>query len=104
MYVSHAMASGMGGMRTAGDLVARVQLTKAMKIQDAKDYVANKLNVSIRDLTDPVKMTEVREALQIGVLTPQAGYARGIEAKIRIAELLDVDINCVKRFNDRVSI
>jgi len=104
MYVSHAIASGMGGIRTAGDLVARMQLSKAMKIQEAKEYVANKLQVSIRDLTDPVRMTEVREDLQIGVITPQPGYARGIEAKIRMTEILDIDINCVSRFNDKISI
>ena len=103
MYISHAIASGMGGIRTAGDLVARMQVSKAMKIEEAKEYVANKLKVSMRDLTDPVTMTEIREDLQIGVITPQPGYARGIEAKIRIAELLDIDINCVKRFNAKIS-
>jgi dimethylamine--corrinoid protein Co-methyltransferase len=54
MAISHAIASGMGGMRTAGDLVARMQMTRGMKIDEAKKYVADKLSVSIPDLTDPV--------------------------------------------------
>ncbi len=93
----------MGGMRAAGDLVARMQMARGMKIQQAKKYVAEKLGVSITDLTDPVIMTEVRDDLQIGVMTPLPGCAKGIEAKFRIADLLDIDINCVNRFRDRIS-
>ena len=80
MALTHAHASGMGGMRAAGDLVARMQMTRGMKIQQAKEYVADKLGVSVRDLTDPVIMTEVRDDLQIGVMTPLPGCAKGIEA------------------------
>jgi len=101
MAISHAIASGMGGMRTAGDLGARMQMTRGMKIQKAKEYVANKLNVSVSDLTDPVVMTEVRADLQIGAMTPLPGCAKGIEAKFRIAEVLDIDINCVQRFKEK---
>lgn len=101
MHISHAIASGMGGMRTAGDLVARMQLSRRMKIKDAKEYVAEKLKVSVADLTDPIRMAEVREELRIGVLTPQPGYARGMEAKIRMVEALGIEINCVRRFRER---
>jgi len=93
----------MGGMRAAGDLVARMQMTRGMKIKQAKNYVADKLGVAVTDLTDPVIMTEVRDDLQIGVMTPLPGCAKGIEAKFRIAELLDIDIGCVKRFKDVTS-
>jgi dimethylamine--corrinoid protein Co-methyltransferase len=103
MALTHAHASGMGGMRAAGDLVARMQMTRGMKIQQAKDYVADKLGVSVTDLTDPVIMTEVRDDLQIGVMTPLPGCAKGIEAKFRIAELLDIDISCVKRFREKIA-
>lgn len=103
MAVTHAIASGMGGTRAAGDLVARMQMTKAMKIKEAKEYVAGKLKVSVTDLTDPVLMTEVREELQIGSITPLPGCAKGIEAKFRIAELLGIDINSVRRFKDKIS-
>ena len=80
-----------------------MQMTRGMKIQQAKAYVADKLGVSVRDLTDPVIMTEVRDDLQIGAMTPLAGCAKGIEAKFRIAELLDIDIGCVRRFRDKIS-
>ena len=80
-----------------------MQMTRGMKIQQAKDYVADKLGVSVPDLTDPVIMTEVRDDLQIGVMTPLPGCAKGIEAKFRIAELLDIDIGCVRRFKDITS-
>jgi dimethylamine--corrinoid protein Co-methyltransferase len=103
MALTHAHASGMGGMRAAGDLVARMQMTRGMKIKQAKDYVADKLGVAVTDLTDPVIMTEVRDDLQIGVMTPLPGCAKGIEAKFRIAELLDIDISCVRRFRDVTS-
>ena len=65
--------------------------------------MADKLGVSISDLTDPVIMTEVRDDLQIGVMTPLPGCAKGIEAKFRIAELLDIDIGCVSRFRDKIT-
>jgi len=79
-----------------------MQMTRGMKIQQAKDYVADKLGVSVPDLTDPVIMTEVRDDLQIGVMTPLPGCAKGIEAKFRIAELLDIDIPCVRRFREKI--
>ena len=91
-------------MRAAGDLVARMQMARGMKIQQAKKYVAEKLGVSIPDLTDPVIMTEVRDDLQIGVMTPLPGCAKGIEAKFRIADLLDIDINCVNRFREKAAL
>ncbi len=101
MAVSHAIASGMGGMRAAGDLVARMQMTRGMKIDEAKKYVADKLSVSVADLTDPVIMTEVREDLDIGSISPLPGCAKGIEAKLRIAEVLGIDINCVRRLKNK---
>jgi len=101
MEVSHVSASGMGGMRTAGDLVARMQLSRGMKIKEAKEYVANKLGVSILDLSDPIVMGELRQDLNIGTMAPFVGGAKGIEAKLRIADLLDIEINCVNKFKDR---
>ncbi len=98
MAITHAIASGMGGMRAAGDLVARMQMTRGMKIQEAKEYVAGKLKVSVSDLTDPVIMSEVREDLRLGSINPLPGCVKGIEAKLRIAEVLGIDINCVRRF------
>jgi hypothetical protein len=103
MAITHAHASGMGGMRGAGDLVARMQMSKGMRIEEAKAYVAKKLLVGIEDLTDPVIMNEVRTDLGIGVMTPLPGFPKGIEAKFNIARVLDIDINCVKGFIARTS-
>jgi hypothetical protein len=101
MAITHAHASGMGGMRAAGDLVARMQMTRGMKIQEAKTYVAEKLGIAVAELTDPIIMTEVRTDLGLGLVTPLPGVPKGIEAKFNIARVLDIDINCVNRFKKR---
>lgn len=92
-------ASGMGGIRTAGDLVARMQLSRKMRLKEAKEYVADKLKISVDELADEVIMNEIRRDLDIGdVYAGMGEQARGIEAKFRIANLLDIDINSVQRF------
>lgn len=103
MHITHSIASGMGGMRTAGDLVARMQMSRGMKIKEAKEYVASKLKVSVSDLADPVVMSEVREDLDIGRVNALPRVAKGIDAKFRIAELLSIEINCVNMFKDRIN-
>ena len=97
MPAAHALASGMGGIRTTGDLVARMQLSRKMRIGEAKAYVAEKLKVSVLDLADEHEMRELREDLDLGVITSVPGAARGLEAKARIADLLGVHINSVGR-------
>ncbi len=104
MAITHAHASGMGGMRGAGDLVARAQMSKGMRTWEAKEYVAEKLKISTSELTDPVVMTEVREDLKLGQITPLPGCPKGIEAKFNIQEALGVPINCVDRFKKRAGI
>jgi dimethylamine--corrinoid protein Co-methyltransferase len=47
-------------------------------------------------------MTEVRQDLKLGCMSPQVGDAHGIEAKFRIAEVLGIDINCVNKFKNKV--
>ena len=91
-------------MRTAGDLVARMQMTRGMKIQEAKAYVADRLGASVTDLTDPVLMSEAREDLKLGVLHPRGGSPKCMEAKFNIARLLEIDINCVRRFRENASL
>jgi len=104
MAIAHSTASGMGGMRTTGDLVARMQMSRSMKIKEAKEYVAGKLKVSVSDLADPVLMSEMRDDLDIGMVSTSLfpGSAKGIEAKFRIAKLLGIEINCVNKFKDRI--
>jgi dimethylamine--corrinoid protein Co-methyltransferase len=103
MHAAHAIVSGMGGIRTAGDLVARLQLNRAMRIDEAKKYVADKLGASVADIADEVKMREVREDMDLGTLNECPGVAKGIDAKFRIAKLMDLNINSVELFKQRVS-
>jgi dimethylamine--corrinoid protein Co-methyltransferase len=98
MPIAHIMAAGMGGIRTSGDLVAWMQMTKRMKLPEAKQYVAEKLGVSILDLTDEDVMYPLREELGIGVVMAAAGGPKGIVAKAKIAKLLDIEINSVNLF------
>jgi dimethylamine--corrinoid protein Co-methyltransferase len=98
MHIAHIFASGLGGIRTSGDLVAWMQLIKKMKIAEAKQYVAKKLGVGIADLVDEEVMRQLREDLSIGIITSVAGSPKGIRAKLKIAELLDVPINSVELF------
>jgi len=98
MPIAHIMAAGMGGIRTSGDLVAWMQMTKKMKLPEAKKYVAEKLGVSVLDLTDEDVMHPLRQKLGIGVATAEAGGPKGIMAKAKIAKLLGIEINSVNRF------
>jgi len=101
MAISHAMAAGMGGVRTSGDLVARMQMSRGMRLDEAKKYVADKLGVSVIEMADPVVMDEIREDLNIGRIHQIAGAAKGIEAKFNVAELLNIKINCVEKFKKK---
>ena len=97
----------MGGMRAAGDLVARMQMTRGMRLREAKDYVAGKLGVTPFDLSDPVVMTDVRNEHGFGRIhsyaISQPWHANQIEAKFNIARVLDVPINCVEKFKERTT-
>ena len=91
----------MGGLRTAGDLVARVQMTRRMRLPEAKAYVADKLGVSPADLSDPVAMSDVRRERGLGTIptedTATVNDALAIEAKVNIARELDVPVRSVER-------
>jgi len=88
----------MGGLRTAGDLVARAQLSKKLKIVDAKKYVTQKLGIDLETMTDECAMKELREKLDIGGALSSVGQAKGMAAKARIAALCDLEIDCVHSF------
>ena len=104
MSVAHIMAAGMGGIRTAGDLVAWMQMTQRMKITEAKEYVAQKLGISVIDLTDEEVMHQVRQDLDIATVPMIAGATSGIAAKCRIAELLDIELNSVNLFKSKLNL
>ena len=92
----------MGGIRTTGDLVAWMQLIKKMKLAEAKQYVAEKLKVEISDLTNEEVIRQLREQLGIGMITAVAGSPKGMRAKLKVAELLDVRINSVELFKSQI--
>ena len=108
MQGTHTQAAGMGGMRAAGDLVARMQMTRGMRLQQAKEHVAAKLGVSTFDLSDPAVMTDVRNEFGFGRIhsyaISQPSQANFIEAKFNIARVLDIPINCVERFKERAGL
>lgn len=108
MPSAHATACGMNGLRAAGDLVARVQMTRGTRLPEAKRFVADRLGVGVDDLSDCVAMQELRGELGLGRIVdseaPQPDAASAMEAKMNIAELLELPINCVARFVERSSV
>jgi dimethylamine--corrinoid protein Co-methyltransferase len=92
MPIAHAVASGMNGLRAAGDLVARLEMAKGMRLTEAKRTVAEALGVSVADLSDPLVMHEVRGELRLGrVFELETTYPHDPspqEAKANIRELL----------------
>jgi dimethylamine--corrinoid protein Co-methyltransferase len=102
MPFAHIAAAGMGGIRTAGDLVAWMQMTRKMKITEAKQYVARKLGIEIIDLANEEVMRRLREDLGIGIITSVAGSPKGMRAKLKAAELLDIQINSVELFKSQI--
>lgn len=103
LVVPHYIASGMGGIRTSGDLVARMQYSRNMKINDAKAYVAKKLGIDTFDICDECIMREMREELGIGTVTGVPGVPRGIAAKMNVENLLDIKINSCDKFRASIA-
>ena len=107
MEGAHTQASGMGGMRAAGDLVARMQMTRRMRLKEAKEYGAGKLGCTTRDLSDPVAMEIIRQDHGLGLLTMTSSTHPALPgmmaAKFNIRKLLDTPINSVERFKARTT-
>lgn len=101
MDLPHFLTSGMGGIRSAGDLVARMQFSKNMRVKDAKEYVAKKLGLDTVEIADEFIMRDLREDLGIGVVTGVPGATRGIAAKMNIENLLDIKINSCEKFREK---
>jgi len=92
----------MGGVRTAGDLVAWMQFTRKMKIDTAKAYVADRLNLKVSDLTDETVMNQVRAEKGIGSVIPDHIEYTGIAAKTKVARLLDIKIHSVDLYEQHL--
>jgi dimethylamine--corrinoid protein Co-methyltransferase len=54
------------------------------------------------DLTNEEVMRQLREDLGIGTITSVAGSPKGIRAKLKVAELLDININSVELFKSQI--
>ena len=108
MDVTHALAAGMGGIRTAGDLVARMQMSRGMRLTEAKAYVAEKLGCTVRDLSDSYAMEQIRGERGLGRILDHSnlhpGEPNAMMAKFRIAELLGIRISSVERFKEMAGI
>jgi dimethylamine--corrinoid protein Co-methyltransferase len=102
MPTAHIMTSGMSGIRAAGDLVARMELAKSMRIKEAKEFVARKLGVTPGDLSDEHIMRDLREELGLGVITSVAGAPKGLAAKMNMEKLLGTRINCCEKFRKQL--
>jgi len=81
-----------------------MQLVKKMKLAQAKQYVAQKLNVDVADLVNEELMRQLRQDLGIGLITSVAGSPKGMRAKLRIADLLDIKINSVELFKSHTGL
>jgi hypothetical protein len=84
-----------------------MQMTRGMRLPAAKAHVAERLGVSPADLSDPVVMHEIRETLGLGRITTfeisHPSQPVAIESKFNVAEVLDVPVNSVRRFEARAS-
>ena len=102
--ITHTVSACMGGIKTAGELVLRMQLMYGMKLREAMEYVAEKLGVSVFELSDPSVMTEIRQNLGLGVQEPNLGDITGMAAKLRISEKLGITINSVENFKRKAGL
>lgn len=100
--MAHSLAASMNGVRTAGDMVMRLQLSKKMKIKEAKEYIAEKLGITLEQLSDVVFMTDLRYERGFGVGCLEACAQRniGMAAKFKISKALDIKINSVDKFKE----
>jgi len=104
MDVTHALAAGMGGIRTAGDLVARMQMSRGMRLKEAKGVRRREAR-----LHGPRPQRQLRHGADPGGEGPgpdpdhsnlHPGEPNAMMAKFRIAELLGIRINSVEKFRD----
>lgn len=81
-----------------------MQLAKSMKIDEAKKYVAEKLECEPIELSDSDKMAEIRSKHGFGRSFDLNKSPKGIEAKFNIARVLGIKINSVELFRARAGL
>lgn len=84
-----------------------MQITRGMRLAQAKEHVAGRLGVSPLDLADPIAMAHVRSELRLGRLHDGTEFdddpPSPMESKMRIAALLDIPIGCVGHFREQIA-
>jgi len=79
-------------------------MSRGMRLEEAKRYVADRLHCSVRDLSDSYAMEQLRGDLGLGRIIDHSnlhpGEPSAMMAKFRIAQLLGTRINCVERFRE----
>ena len=79
-----------------------VQMAKKLRINEAKAYVAKKLDIDVSSLNDQHVLYQLRQKLGIGSISPLPGENMGIFAKRNIARILDIPINSVRVFEEHL--
>ena len=83
-----------------------MQMTRGMRLDQAKRHVAERLCVSTAELSDPLIMHDVRRELGLGLIPVQEltypNEPGAIEAKFHISEVLEVPINSVQKFSEHI--
>ena len=97
MHIAHIMASCMGGIRTAGDLVAWMQMTRKMKIHEAKAYVAENWESS-HGSDQRGGHARFGKSWASAWSPPWPAAPRASGPRCKIAELLDIHIPSVDLF------
>jgi len=84
--------------------VRRMQMSRGMRLTEAKEYVAGRLGCSVGDLSDSYAMEQIRGEKGLGRILDHSnlhpGEPNAMMAKFRIAELLGIPINSVERFRE----
>ncbi len=83
-----------------------MQMTRGMRLDQAKRHVAERLGVSTAELSDTLVMHDVRRELGLGLIPVQEltypNEPGAIEAKFHISEVLEVPVNSVQRFSEHI--
>ncbi len=83
-----------------------LQMTRGMRLRQTKQHVSHRIGATPLDLPAPVVMTDVGSELGFGRIhsyaISQPSQADQIEAKFNISKALELPINSVERFRERV--
>lgn len=79
-----------------------MQFAKNMKIDEAKKYVADKLEIDPFQLTEEGYVRDIREKEGIGVVTGQPNTPKGMPAKMNIEKVLGITISNCEHYRNQL--